>query len=89
MTPTHYTKEEVAARAKALYETEIRTRVEPENAGKYLVIDIDSGEYLIDDDEIALMKRAALKYSPYALYGLQIGRRTMGRVGKSLRKTQA
>ena len=79
MSHIQYTKEEVAARAKTLYEQAIRAHVEPENTGKYLVIDIDSGEYLMDDDEIALMKRAALKYSPYSLYGLRIGQRTMGR----------
>lgn len=79
MAQIHFTKEEVAARAKALYEQKIRAQVEPGNTGKYLVIDIETGEYLMDEDEIALMKRAALKYSPYSLYGLRIGQRTMGR----------
>ncbi len=79
MAQVQYTKEEVAARAKTLYEQQIRARVEPENIGKYLVIDIETGEYLIDEDEIALMKRATSKYSPYNLYGLRIGQQTMGR----------
>ena len=83
MAQVQYTKEEVAAQAKTLYEQQIRARVESDNIGKYLVIDIETGEYLMDEDEIALMKRAALKYSPYNLYGLRIGQRTMGRVSKS------
>ena len=83
MAQIQYTKEEVAAWAKTLYEQQIRARVEPDKIGKYLVIDIETGEYLMDEDEIALMKRAALKYSLCSLYGLRIGQRTMGRISKS------
>ena len=44
-----WTIEEVAAKAKQLYESEIRSTVEtPENIGKMLVVDVETGEYAID-----------------------------------------
>jgi hypothetical protein len=76
-----YSKEEVAARARAIYEQQIRAEVEPQDIGKYLVIDIETGEYEIDADEVAVMKRAAAKYPVDALYGMRIGYPTMGRIG--------
>ena len=40
-----YATDEVALRAKQLYEHEIRERVEPEHSGRYLVVDVESGDY--------------------------------------------
>ena len=34
-----FTREEVAARGRAIYEERIRSRVEPEHVGEFLVID--------------------------------------------------
>ncbi|MEH2310978.1 MAG: hypothetical protein V7K35_06035 [Nostoc sp.] len=42
-------REEVARRAKELYENGIRQQVErEENIGKMVIIDIETGEYAID-----------------------------------------
>ena len=40
-----YTKEEIAARGQAIYEQRIRAKVEPEHIGKFLIIDIETGDY--------------------------------------------
>lgn len=76
-----YTKEEIAARAKALYEQEIRAKVEAEHHGKYIVIDIETGEYEIDKDHFAASKRAYEKNPNGARFAMRIGYRTMGRIG--------
>jgi hypothetical protein len=76
-----YSKEEVAKRAREIYVREIRDKVEAGNRGKYLVIDIETGEYVLDEDEVTAMKRAASRYSPDTLYGMRIGFPTMGRIG--------
>jgi hypothetical protein len=73
--------QEVAARAREIYERDIRPKVEPQHIGKYLVIDIETGDYDLDADDIAVMKRAAAKHRPDALYGMRIGFPTMGRIG--------
>lgn len=84
-----YTKEVIAARARGLYEQIIRPKLEAGNAGKYLVIDIESGEYEIDDDQFAASDRAHLKHPDGALYCLRIGYRSMGRIGFVPGKTRS
>ena len=45
-----YTPEEVAQRGEAIYERQIRARVEPEHMGQFVVIDIETGDYELDID---------------------------------------
>lgn len=73
-----YSREEVAARGRAIYEERIRTQVEPEHNGKFVVIDIETGEYELDADDVAAMKRAAQKHPAESLYGMRVGHRTSG-----------
>ena len=70
-----YSREEVIRRGKAVYEEQLRAQVEPNNTGKFLVIDIETGEYEIDRDEVAALKRAKAKRSDAPLYMLRIGHR--------------
>lgn len=81
MRQSRYTREEVAARGRAIYEQQIRAKVEPEHTGKFLVVDVETGEYELDEDDVAAMKRAAAKHPSDVLYGMRIGYRTMGRIG--------
>jgi hypothetical protein len=52
-----YPKAEFARRGNAIYERDIRPKVEPENEGKIVVIDIESGKCEMDKDEVAAAKR--------------------------------
>ena len=55
-----HTKEElsvIAQRAHALYEERIRDQVEPDHVGKFLVLDIKSGDYELDRDPVMARKR--------------------------------
>lgn len=70
-----YTRDQIAERARELYERQIRAQVEPENTGKYLVIDIESGEYELDEDKFAASDRAHAKHPDGALYAMRIGYR--------------
>ena len=78
---THYTAEEVAARGEALYEQRIRPHVEATHQGKFVVVDIETGDYEIDADDLAATKRALAKRSDAVLYGLRIGYPTAYRLG--------
>jgi hypothetical protein len=78
-------KEEVAARARTLYEQKIRPLVEPGNIGKYLVMDVNTGAYEIDHDDVVVMERAATRFPAGTLYGMRIGYRSMGRIGSHAR----
>ncbi|MFH1919077.1 MAG: hypothetical protein ABIP48_04200 [Planctomycetota bacterium] len=79
-----YTPEEVQSRGQALYDQQIRPGVEPEHDGKFLVIDVETGEYEIDEDDLNATKRALAKRPEAILYGLRIGHPAAYRLGGHL-----
>lgn len=51
MSHPRFSDEEIARRGKALYEQGLRPQVETgENIGKIISIDVETGDYEIDDD---------------------------------------
>ena len=81
MPDAKYSREEVAERGEAIYEHEIRTKVERESHGKYLVLDIETGEYEIDQDDLVATKRLMARCPDAVLYGLRIGYPAAYRLG--------
>lgn len=79
-----YSPEQIAARAKALYEREIRAKVEQGNKGQYLVIDIETGDYEMDEDHFAASKRSIEKHPDGIRFAMRIGYPTIGRIGARL-----
>lgn len=75
-----YTTEEVGQRGRALYERQIRDAVETEHRGKFLVVDITTGAFEIDDD-LSASERVLAKNPKAILYGLRIGYPAAYRVG--------
>jgi hypothetical protein len=73
--------EDVAVRARAIYEREIGPELEKEHRGKYLVIDVRSGEYEIDADGVAASDRAAAKHPDGEFFFMRVGSQTLGRIG--------
>jgi hypothetical protein len=51
-----YTKEEIARRGREIYERDIRPGVERDHDGRFLVVDVTSGNYEIDDELTAFDK---------------------------------
>ena len=77
----NYRPEEVESRGEAIYAEQLRERVEAENKGKFLVIDIETGNYEIDADDLQATMRALAKRPAAVLYGLRIGYPTAYRLG--------
>ncbi|TCJ20701.1 hypothetical protein E0L93_00265 [Rubrobacter taiwanensis] len=84
MPPAGYTAEEIARRGRELYEREIREKVESEHPGKFLVVDITTGEYEIDEEDLAASDRLLARNPDAVLYGLRIGQRVAYRIGASV-----
>jgi hypothetical protein len=76
-----YSTEEIVRRGEERYEQEIRPRVEEGNKGKILIIDIETGEYEIDDDQLSAAHRALAKHPGAALFGMRIGFPALGKIG--------
>jgi len=67
-------RDEVAHRARQLYENSIRQKVETEeNIGKMVIVDIEAGAYEVDKTGIKAAHNLMAKH-PYArLFGICIG----------------
>ena len=82
MAQIHYTRDDIAARGQSLYEEQIRPLVEAEHKGKILVVDVETGHYEIDTDELAALRRARDQNVDASLYLLRIGYPTAYRLGQ-------
>ena len=80
----NYPPHEVARRGEAIYEQHLRANVEAQHRGKFLVLDIETGAYEIDDDDLVATKRALATRPDAVLYGLRIGYPTAYRLGARL-----
>ncbi len=77
----NYTPEEVVTKGEALYQQQIRAEVEDGNKGRFLVVDIETGEYEIAADDLLATKRLLAKRPNAVVYGLRIGFPTAYRLG--------
>ena len=75
--------QEVARRGKEIYERDIRAKVESEQEGRFLVIDVKSGSYALADDELEAFDRAREEAPDGLLYLVRVGHRAAHRLGAS------
>lgn len=79
---------EISERARKLYEQTIRHLVEtPDNIGKMVIIDVDTGEYGIDETGIEASRRLHLKDPNAALFGIRIGYDVADAIGGAMERT--
>lgn len=76
-----YSPDEVAARGQEIFERSIRPRLAPDDRGRFVVVDIETGEYEIDETDLAATKRALAKRPEAILYGLRVGAEAAYRIG--------
>ena len=76
-------------RAQKLY-TRLREKVETaENIGKFIVLDVESGDYEIDDQGIESSRRLQDRHPGDALFALRIGYKTAVSFCGGLERTSA
>jgi hypothetical protein len=67
-------REEVAQRADQIYESSIRQEVEiAENIGKIVIIDIETGDYSVDENGLNAADYLSEKHPNARLFGIKIG----------------
>jgi hypothetical protein len=81
MATTSYTAERASERARELYESVIRARVEPDHIGEYLVMNLDTGDYVVGNDSRSVSDLAATRFPDTARFGIRVGQWVVGRVG--------
>jgi hypothetical protein len=76
-----YSKEEFAARGDAVYETSVRPQLSASDEGKFAAIDIESGSYEIDADQLQACERLRVRVPDAQIWGVRIGSRYVHRFG--------
>jgi hypothetical protein len=74
-------REEFARRAREYYNRFLRDKLEPEHRGKYLALDVETGQYEMDEDEMAAMDRARARMPGKAFFLIRIGHQAAHRLG--------
>ena len=76
-----YSPEEVASRGEEIYQQRIRPLVEDANQGKFVIIDIETENYELDESDARATQRALAKRPSAVLYGIRIGHPTTYQLG--------
>ena len=88
MPHSRYCGEEIVRRCEELYEQSVRQLVETnENIGKIVSIDIETGEYAVDEDPVIAGLRVQSKHPDAAIYGKRIGYDAAFALGGTLTRT--
>jgi hypothetical protein len=84
MPQVQYSPAEIARIGEEKYHREIRDKVLPQHRGKFLTLDILSGDYEIDQDDLSGEKRLRTRHPDGVFYGVRIGYTSAYAVGGAL-----
>ena len=80
-----YSMEEFARRGDQIYERDIAPLVAEEHQGKFIVIDIETGAYEIDADELAASDHLLARKPDAQMWLRRVGSRYARRFGSRFR----
>ncbi|HXY36158.1 MAG TPA: hypothetical protein VEI07_18120 [Planctomycetaceae bacterium] len=83
MAPTkrRYSKEEMARRGDAIYKANVLPRLGPEETGKFAAIDIETGNFEIDVDELTACDRLSARVPDPQIWLVKVGSQYLHRFG--------
>ncbi|MSP39432.1 MAG: hypothetical protein EXR70_13170 [Deltaproteobacteria bacterium] len=76
-----YDKAEFARRGTAMYEQQIRPKIEKSNHGEIVAIDIDSGAYELGEDTLTASEKLRAHHPQAQIWCVRIGHRGVHRFG--------
>ena len=75
LTQRRYPKEEFAQRGDAIYESDVRPHLKPEDEGKLVAIDIESSAYEIAANELAACDQLRARVPNAQIWLVRVGSR--------------
>jgi len=84
-----YSKEEFARRGDEIYERNVRPQIKKSDNGKFVVIDIETGDFEIDTDELAASDRLLARKADAQMWVTRVGSRYARRFGPRYRSGSA
>ena len=73
MAATQYTLEEIGRIAEEIYRRDIRDKVMPQHKGKFLILDIESGDYEMDEDDTTAEEILRARRPDGVFLGMRVG----------------
>jgi hypothetical protein len=80
-TKRRYRKEEFARRGDTIYENDVRPQLTAEDDGKFAAIDIESGAYQVEVDELAACDRLRARIPGAQIWMVRVGSPSVHRFG--------
>lgn len=80
-----YSSEEFAKRGDEIYERHIRPQVKAEDEGKFVLIDIETGDYEMDADELTASDRLLVRHPDAQVWIIRVGSRYARRLASRYR----
>lgn len=77
-----YSKKEFARRGDALYASKVRPHLAAEDDGKFVALDIETGEYEIHRSEITAGDRLRKRLPDAQIWMVRVGSRYLHRFGR-------
>jgi hypothetical protein len=81
-----YSKEEFAKRGDAIYEKKVCPHLKPADEGKFVAIDIDSGSFELDRDELKAGNKLRARLPEAQIWMVRVGHRAVHRIGCTVRQ---
>jgi hypothetical protein len=76
-----YSKEEFASRGDAIYESAVRPHLTADDDGRFVAIDIETGAFEVDADELAACDRLRVRAPQAQIWMVRVGSRYVHRFG--------
>jgi hypothetical protein len=76
-----YGKEEFARLGDEVFESQVRPRLKPEDDGKFVAIDVESGTYDLDADELEACAKLNVRIPDAQTWLVRVGSRYVHRLG--------
>ena len=70
----------IGQRGQALYDQQIRAQVEQDHRGKFLILDVNTGDYEIDAEDLTASERLLARRPEALLFGARVGHRAAYRL---------
>jgi len=76
-----YSKEGAARRGDEIYDRDVRSQLEPQHNGEIVAIDLDTGAWEVDPDEITAAHRLEARHPDAQIWVVRVGSRYLTRFG--------
>jgi hypothetical protein len=74
-------RHEIARRGEAIFERSILPRLSATDDGKYVAIDVETGAYALDSDDLIATDLVAVRHPDAQIWLMRVGHRAAYRIG--------